>query len=276
MNQQAIHPRMWIFFAVLLVLTFLIGRSSAHSDSTDLEKTVSRIDTLSKRSEKRDAECSSYFQSLKAKTRDSEKKEYFASKASALAALSQAARYPGTPLATSQALELFLELYRFPEGRRLEDLRASLGRLSDCHSVEYYGVLTRLVDPRTRRLLTATQIDFERRLILAYLHQEAASGPKFFHQVDNMIDLLSFAGSQGLLSLSRETKMTLEALRVQKARLKAEQSGEPWDNLEDLSAQISMGEGLQEELLAVVENELESVDFPSMGLRTASLKVKGF
>jgi hypothetical protein len=273
MSQQTVHlgPRTLTFFFILLVAIFLMGRSSAQSDPTDVARAVTRIDSLSTKSAKRDAPCKAYFDVMKERTADSSQKEYFASKASAVAALELASKYPGTPVATGAALELFLELYEFPHGATLTELRTSLSRLSDCRSVEYFGVLSRLIDSRTRKFLNTAQVDHERMLILSYLDHETSSGPRFFHQVDKLVDLFSLTVERGLIKPAAESRVALGTLKWKTARIRAESTAEgDFENLEELSAQINQGEEIQDELRQVVEAELETLEFPRLAIRAAA------
>lgn len=246
-----------ILVFILTAIVFLVARSSAQSETTEMDRALEKISRLSLKSQKRGEACSRYFERLRAKVADSEKKEYFVSAGSTQAALLQAPQYPGTPLATGDALDEVLSLMDMPKGAALADLKLSLSRLSDCQSVEFFGVLTRLIDQRTRKFIPADQLPTVRRLILAYVLHEASTGPKFFYQVDKMIDLMAHSIQQRLINATAESRIEVQNLQWRASKIRAEI--DPTE-IEEYLAQLSHGEELQEDLRRVVEDELENLD----------------
>ncbi|MGZ3689007.1 MAG: hypothetical protein ACXVBW_11940, partial [Bdellovibrionota bacterium] len=126
----------------VLIAGITILACSAWAADTEAESILS----LSQDSRKADVECQAFLSQLHGRTRDSEKKEYFVSRASARAALSAAPDYPGAPIATAEALDRLFELSDPMEAAKSGELLSAVNALSDCHSVEFFGVLTRLMD----------------------------------------------------------------------------------------------------------------------------------
>ena len=291
MNQQngyGFHQKYWpALVALLLVVAIFmfLSRSSAahgprdHEQEMVVQDVTDRIIQLADESQTQNQECRRFLNRIQSMASGSEKKEYFVSQTSAIAVLKEAGRYPGTPLATTEALDQFLSLPSFPQGEKLMDLKFALNRLSDCYSIEYYGVLTRLMDPRTQAYFTRVQRMSEQYLVLRYIQRETISTPKFFVQFEKLVDLFDRSIHEGLIIPQPETRVTIENVKWELSKIKSEGalrfkkieeskssfSQHPMlqaDALEGLSWQLTQTEDLQDDLSDVVEMELENLIEP--------------
>lgn len=291
MNQERVRLPHSLWRAAILVVVILgtftlLSRSSAAlgleiargQDNDELNTETDRIIQLADASQDQNLKCRRFLDHIRSIASDSEKKEYLVSKASAIALFKAADQYPGTPLATTQALDEFLSLSAYPSGKRLFDLQLALNRLGDCYSVEYYGVLTRLIDPRSRSFMTAAQIAQERLLLLQYIQHEAVSGPKFFSQFEKLVILFDRGIQEGLIVPHSESRIIIANLKWMLAKIKTENFGSfskleksksflfsisnedpklPTEALNQLYWQLSQTEDLQDDLRDASELELE-------------------
>lgn len=258
----------------------------------NLNRMTDEIVQLADMAQLQNQKCRLFLDRIQAMSSRSKKKEYFVSRTSAIAVLREASRYPGTPMATSEALDDFMNLPAYPTGQKLADLQLALNRLGDCYSAEYYGVLTRLIDPRTRAYFSDSELKRERYLVLNYIQREAASGPKFFVQVRELVDLFDRGIREGLISPAPETRITIGNLEWTLTKIrtegasrfkKIEELGNSYpaldtegsklraSALDDLSWQLTEAQEIQDDLSDGAETELENLIEPYGSSRVAGL-----
>lgn len=213
---------MAIPFAALAISVAALAVDSNTSNSATTIEPIRRIVRLSRESERTDARCRTFVEGLQAATADSEKAEFFVSRASAMSALEKVDHYPGTPLSTGETIDTFLSLPSLPSGTEALEIRYALARLSHCHSAEFYGVLTRLIDPRSRRHFKFSEDQRLRQYLLSYLQRESDGGPLFLFQVEFLGSLLSRAVYTGLLPASVTTRGAIADLIWGLEKLKRE------------------------------------------------------
>lgn len=292
-NHETIWPGVFVLLLILGAFLLLAKSSAAFEprDYEEAEQETARISSLADESQIQNQKCRNFLDHVQSISSDSVKKEYFVSRASALGVLREAPRYPGMPIATNEALDLFLSMPTYPQGEKLKDLTIALNRLGDCYSVEFYGVLTRLIDPRTRAYFSTSEISGERSLVLSYIQHEAISGPKSLVQVENLADLLDRSIYEGLIAPLPETRVIIEDMKWTLAKMKTEgvarfakiegskslyfssKSGDSKllaDLLDDLSWQLNQTDGIQEDLREASEIELENLSVPTRSLKIAN------
>jgi hypothetical protein len=276
-----------IVLTVLLAFALLFSRSLASGGeerAAEVNRTIARITHLSRESRVQGQECAAVLATIRRETEQSARREFFVTRSSALRALGGARRFMGTPLATAEALELFLGLPQLPGGTALDELELGLAGLSDCQATQFYGVLTRLIHPRTRRLLDVGQQEGVRRTLLAYLYQESSTGPRFFPQAELLIRLLERGIRDGLLVGTPASRTGVDALMARSAKIRAEkqvalarleasrsQAGreprtetERRADLDELADQVRLTDDLLECLADLVERELDELNrFPA-------------
>jgi hypothetical protein len=153
----------------LLLATFVyLGVAS----TTVAENGFGQIDgilKLAKGASQEKSTCDSFMKSLE--DLDSSSQDYFATKKIALQVLAKAKDYPGTPLSTEKTLNslLYVDQSDLPGGALAGDLRSTIARLSDCRSVEYYGILNRLIKSRKRYHFTEDESTELKALLTNYL-----------------------------------------------------------------------------------------------------------
>lgn len=225
-------------------------------------ETVDRIAALAKQSQEAGASCKAFLDTLKNGTQDSERKEFYVSRASALKALDQAGNYPGTPLATSEALELFLTMYTPVEGAQAHDLRAALSSLSDCHAAEFYGVMTRLIHPATLRLLTAGERTRARNLVLAYVRREAVGNAKPPIQTEFITKLLSQSVSNGIVMVSWQGIAELATLKWRVLEFQKQSAAEmaTWERQGSVLSTIKSNDEPERQVLASMSQQFEEAE----------------
>jgi len=274
------HQSMWqgtIVLVFILAAFLLLARPSAALDPQDDQDANVRtlhIVQLADESLAQNLKCRSFLDQVKSISSTSQKKEYFVSRDSAVKVLELAGKYPGTPLATNEAVDQFLSMTAYPKGEKLTDLNLALNRLGDCYSVEFYGVLSRLIHPRTQALLTSQELTREQHLVLSYIEHESISGTKVFVQVANLVDLFDHSIRQKLILPHPENREIIENLKWTLAKIKTEgasrfakveesknllsgDSSIRTEALDDLSWQLNQMDDIQDSLRDAAEIELE-------------------
>jgi hypothetical protein len=210
--------------AIALVIAALPAQADDVSDSA-----VQRIVALSNRSQQFEPGCVSFFKSLKESTHDSKKREFYFSLSSSLAFLNKADQYPGSPVATGEAIDTFLALDKLPKGAEALDLQQALASLNTCHSVEFYGYLTRLIHPLTQSRLTSGEKAKSKNVILAYIRHGASEQATFPFQTSLLIELLTRGSHIGFFQISAQGMTDLGELRrrLQKVRTEGVDSDNP-------------------------------------------------
>ena len=173
---------------------------------------VQKITNLSRDSQKMDLGCQSFLSEVRTLSPLSTTKEYFRTRSEAVSVLRKVPQYPGTPLATSDALERLFDFPDLPKGPAAHELWLAIAGLSDCHSVEFFGIMTRLMDHRTQRLLSAAETKNVRKVVYDYLNREAVGGSKFLLQAKNLIRLAVFAQRENILHFPKDAKLSAEDL----------------------------------------------------------------
>jgi len=255
------------------VLGLSVLQSLAHADAVTDEAQVNRIIQLSNRSQQMDRFCIQYLKNIHDHTQDSERKEFFASQSSARWVLNRLGEYPGTPISTAEALEVLLTLPPDIKGGRSNGIKFAVARLSHCHSIEFLGVLTRMMDPRTLRALNGQELLSLRQVLSSYLKRESDEGPRFLFQVEALTQVLDAAVRQRILpstvairsatadlkwamgKLHREDGVRLQALESDRSSL--DDSGR---SLTDLMWVMEKSEDLRMTLADVVDDILDLED----------------
>jgi hypothetical protein len=170
-------------------------------------------------------------------------------------------------------VDQFLGMTAYPKGEMLTALNLALNRLGDCYSVEYYGVLTRLIHPKTQALLTSQERTREQHLVLSYIEHESISGTKVFVQVEKLVDLFDHSIRQKLILPHPESREIVENLKWTLAKIKTEgasrfakveesknlvtgDSSVRAEALDDLSWELSQMDDIQDSLRDAAEIEL--------------------
>ncbi|MDR3606632.1 MAG: hypothetical protein P4M08_04530 [Oligoflexia bacterium] len=265
-----------VALSVLVLFSQFAFAESVSPANNDVHDTVEKIIQLSKASESEDAACRSFIKSLQGQTRDSERKEFFVSRASTVTALEKVDQYPGTPLATVRALDEFLFLPALPSGDDADKLHDALARLSHCHSVEYYGILTRLIDPRSRDHLNASEKTLLRQYMISYLKRESEGGARFFFQVEELAALLNQGVHNGLFPASVVTRSAIDDLNWEIAKTKKESGPAFADNqtLSDAQSQLAKADDFRLDFQDVLDLELDDLykASPERGTQLARLR----
>lgn len=250
-----------IVLSMLIIATVVETPTLAYSGELKNE-TIIRIASLAKQSQVAGESCKAFLDTLRKGTQDSERKEFYVSRASALNVLNQAERYPGTPLATSEAMELFLTMNTSIEGPQARELRAALSSLSDCHAAEFYGVLTRLIHPVSQRWLTAEERVRARNLVLSYVRREAWGDAKPPIQTVFITKLLSQSVSNGVATVSLQGYAELAALkwRVQEYQRKSTADLAIWEKQGSVISTLKSNESVERKVLASMSQRFEEAE----------------
>jgi hypothetical protein len=133
--------------------------------------------------------------------------------------------YPGTPSSTEKALEslLYISPDDLPHGPLAGQLRSSVAKLDDCRSVDFYGVLNRLMASRTHYHFSQSEDSDLRNLIESYLTRES-SGARFIYQVRMMIRLLSRTLKEMLIFPAPDRRIKIENLERTLAESESDES----------------------------------------------------
>lgn len=251
-----------LVIAVVIIIAAIVDFPLSAYAGDPQSDSIAQITALSERSMQVGQECKAFIDSLRAVTKDSERKEYYISRTSALAVLDRADGFPGTPVVTSQALELLLSMGNISEGKDAQQLRFAIASLSDCHVAEFYGFLTRLVHPATLRLLTSQERVRARNLVLAYIRRESDGDAKPAIQTVFITELLNQGVHNGLMAVSREGRAELGSLvfRVREFRKESVGGLAQWEGQESVISTLKSDEKSAANLVEGMSEQLQEVE----------------